>query len=101
MERELNIGVEGEYLTLNAFTKEDYTNSVTGDIIYTPPPPGDVPHLMYELVQWLNQSSDVHAVLAAGIAQFQLVHIHPFLDGNGRTSRLLSTLVLYKAGYDF
>ncbi len=39
--------------------------------------------------------------LVCGIAQFQLVHIHPFLDGNGRTSRLLSTLCLYKAGYDF
>jgi Fic family protein len=37
----------------------------------------------------------------AGIAQFQLVHIHPFVDGNGRTSRLLSTLCLYRAGYDF
>jgi hypothetical protein len=36
-----------------------------------------------------------------GIVQFQLVHIHPFLDGNGRASRLLSTLCLYKAGYDF
>jgi Fic family protein len=34
-------------------------------------------------------------------AQFQFVHIHPFLDGNGRTSRLLSTLCLYRAGYDF
>lgn len=34
-------------------------------------------------------------------AQFQLVHIHPFLDGNGRMSRLLSTLCIYKAGYDF
>ncbi len=44
---------------------------------------------------------DVHPVLISGIAQFQLVHIHPFLDGNGRTSRLLSTLCLYKAGYDF
>jgi len=37
----------------------------------------------------------------AGIAQFQLVHIHPFVDGNGRTARLLSTLCLYKTGYDF
>jgi Fic family protein len=37
----------------------------------------------------------------SGIAQFQFVHIHPFLDGNGRTSRLLSTLCLYRAGYDF
>ena len=40
-------------------------------------------------------------MLVSGIAQFQLVHIHPFLDGNGRASRLLSTLCLYKAGYDF
>ena len=40
-------------------------------------------------------------MLVAGIAQFQLVHIHPFLDGNGRTSRLLSTLCLYRAGFDF
>lgn len=37
----------------------------------------------------------------AEIAQFQLVHIHPFVDGNGRTSRLLSTLCLYRSGYDF
>jgi Fic family protein len=40
-------------------------------------------------------------VLEAGVAQFQLVHIHPFVDGNGRTSRLLSTLCLYRAGFDF
>lgn len=44
---------------------------------------------------------EIHPVLVSGIAQFQLVHIHPFLDGNGRTSRLLSTFCLYKAGYDF
>ena len=40
-------------------------------------------------------------MLVSGIAQFQLVHIHPFVDGNGRASRLLSTLYLYRAGYDF
>ena len=56
---------------------------------------------MYDLVQWLNNPGEVHPVLASGIAQFQLVHIHPFNDGNGRTSRLLSTLYLYRAGYDF
>ncbi|MBI5721343.1 MAG: Fic family protein [Burkholderiales bacterium] len=42
-----------------------------------------------------------HPVLVAGLAQFQLVHIHPFVDGNGRTSRLLSTLCLYRSGYGF
>ena len=54
-----------------------------------------------DLVDWLNQEQDVHPVLVSGISQFQFVHIHPFLDGNGRTSRLLSTLCLYRAGYDF
>lgn len=76
-------------------------NSLTREIIYTPPPPGDVPDLMRDLVSWLNEPGEMHPVLVSGIAQFQLVHIHPFLDGNGRTSRLLSTLCLYRAGYDF
>ncbi len=57
--------------------------------------------MMSEMVKWLNDDLEIHPVLISGIAQFQLVHIHPFLDGNGRTSRLLSTLCLYKAGYDF
>ena len=57
--------------------------------------------MMAALVDWLNQDQPVHPVLVSGISQFQLVHIHPFLDGNGRTSRLLSTLCLYRAGYDF
>ncbi len=76
-------------------------NSATGETIYTPPPAHDVPILMGSLVDWLNHEKDTYPVLVSGIAQFQLVHIHPFLDGNGRTSRLLSTLCLYRAGYDF
>jgi Fic family protein len=76
-------------------------NSSTGETIYTPPPAYDVPVLMKALVKWINQPGDVHPVLISGVSQFQLVHIHPFLDGNGRTSRLLSTLCLYRAGYDF
>ncbi len=76
-------------------------NAATRAILYTPPPPGDVPELMRDLVAWLNMPSDIHPVLVGGIAQYQLVHIHPFLDGNGRTSRLLSTLCLYRTGYDF
>ena len=39
--------------------------------------------MMTELVSWLNAEQDVHPKLVAGIPQFQLVHIHPFLDGNG------------------
>ncbi|MFH1562210.1 MAG: Fic family protein [Nitrospirota bacterium] len=76
-------------------------NSRTKEVIYTPPPPLEVPHLMGEFTEWLNTTEDLSPILTAGIAQFQFVHIHPFLDGNGRTARLLSTLILYKTGYDF
>jgi Fic family protein len=87
----------GEYRRVQNYV----ANSKTGQIIYTPPPPMDVPPLMANLVCWLNAPTEIHPVLVSGIAQFQLVHIHPFVDGNGRTSRLLSTLCLYRAGYDF
>jgi len=87
----------GEYRRVQNYV----VNSVTRQVIYTPPPPGDVAPLVADLATWLNTASDIHPVLTSGIAQFQLVHIHPFVDGNGRTSRLLSTLCLYRAGYDF
>ena len=76
-------------------------NSRTREVIYTPPAPLDVPHLMREFTEWVNKTEDVSPVLVAGVAQFQFVHIHPFIDGNGRTARLLSALILYKTGYDF
>jgi cell filamentation protein, protein adenylyltransferase len=87
----------GEYRRIQNYV----VNSATGQVIYTPPIAVEVPVMMSELVKWLNADLGIHPVLVSGIAQFQLVHIHPFLDGNGRTSRLLSTLYLYKAGYDF
>ena len=87
----------GEYRKIQNYV----VNSVTGETVYTPPPAHDVPILMAELVDWLNREQEIHPVLVSGISQFQFVHIHPFLDGNGRTSRLLSTLCLYRAGYDF
>lgn len=87
----------GEYRKIQDFV----VNAITAEIVYTPPPPYDVPIMMAELVDFLNKTEDIHPVLVSGVAQFQLVHIHPFLDGNGRTSRLLSTLYLYRAGYDF
>ena len=76
-------------------------NSKTREVIYTPPAAYDVPVFMAELVDWLQNEKTIPPVLVAGIAQFQLVQIHPFLDGNGRTARLLSTLCLYRSGYDF
>ena len=96
-------GVRGEHADPGNYRKvQNYVvNSRTREVVYTPPPPLEVPHLMRDFVQWLNEAGDVSPLLIAGIAQFQFVHIHPFIDGNGRTARLLSTLILYKTGYDF
>ena len=80
-------GVRGGQGRPGAYRKiQNYVaNSRTREIIYTPPPPEEVPLLMQEIVSWLRAESAIHPVLIAGIAQFQLVHIHPFVDGNGRT----------------
>ncbi|MGM0596596.1 MAG: Fic family protein [Myxococcota bacterium] len=76
-------------------------NSTTKEVIYTPPSAQKIPAMMSQLVKWLNYEENIHPLLISGIAQFCLVHIHPFLDGNGRTSRLLSMAVLSGSGYDF
>jgi len=95
-------GVRGGSAAPGEYRKvQNYVVNSVGEIVYTPPPAPDVPIMMKELVDWLNRTGEMHPVLVSGVAQFQLVHIHPFRDGNGRTSRLLSTLCLYRAGYDF
>jgi len=96
-------GVRGEKADPGNYRKiQNYVvNSITKEIIYTPPSPLEVPHLMRELVDWLIDRKNISPVIVAGITQYQFVHIHPFLDGNGRTARLLSTLILYMTDYDF
>jgi len=96
-------GVRGEAAAPGEYRRvQNYiVHSITREVIYTPPPALEVPRLMAELVAWLGKEHGIHPVLVAGLAQFELVDIHPFLDGNGRTARLLSTLCLYRSGYDF
>lgn len=57
-----------------------------------------VPMLMVEFMQWLHTVQD-HPVNIAALAHFKLVDIHPFIDGNGRTARLLMNLLLLQHGY--
>ncbi|MBL0888369.1 Fic family protein [Myceligenerans indicum] len=65
---------------------------------YTAPPAGDVPDLMAELVDWLNESDGSHPVVRAAMAHLHLVSIHPWADGNGRMSRSLQTLLTARSG---
>lgn len=68
---------------------------------FQPPAPAEVPKLMEEFIFWLNSEEAVklHPIEYAALAHFKLVVIHPFYDGNGRTSRLLMNLILMQAGY--
>ena len=77
-------------------------NSQTAEVTFRPPPAVEVPYLMEGFLSWLNglASKDIHPILKAGVTQYEIVYIHPFLDGNGRVARALAVLILYKEGYD-
>lgn len=74
----------------------------TGKIIFQPPPSHEVPYLLDEFFEWLNDAAarEIHPILRSGIAHYILVAIHPFVEGNGRTVRAFSTLILMREGYD-
>lgn len=73
---------------------------LTNKIVYLPPESCDVPELMQNLVNWLEKSKEeVPCPIRAAIAHYEFATIHPYYDGNGRTARLLATLVLHMCGY--
>jgi len=74
----------------------------TRSIVYMPPEAEDVPKLMTELVDWIDASGaqELPCPIRAGVAHYQFATIHPYFDGNGRTARLLTTLILHLGGYD-
>jgi len=77
-------------------------DSRTRGIVYMPPEARDVPPLMRDLAAWIStsQRESLPCPLRAGIAHYQFATIHPYYDGNGRTARLLTTLILHLGGYD-
>ena len=72
----------------------------TGSPDYIPPESADVPGLLDELVEYVNTTDD-HPLIIAAVVHYQLVTIHPFEDGNGRTARLLSGYILNLYGFGF
>lgn len=62
------------------------------------PNPMKVPRLMDDFITWLTKVRG-HELMVVADAHFRLVSIHPFVDGNGRTARLLMNLLLMQAGY--
>jgi len=78
------------------------TDSKSGETSYLPPVPAQISALVRDFLFWLNraESEEIHPVIKSAITHYIITAIHPFVDGNGRTARALSTLVLFKEGFD-
>jgi Fic family protein len=107
-------GVRGGRRGSGRFRREEVKvgDVAGGEVIVHHEPPSwlEVEARVGELLAWIEASKVhgrgdadpwVHPVILAGIAQHRLVWIHPFVDGNGRTARMLTTLLLFQRGYDF
>lgn len=67
---------------------------------HVPPPPSDVAPMMRDLFDWYEgEGASVHVVERAARFHHRFVYVHPFVDGNGRTARLLMNLILMSQGY--
>lgn len=94
----------GEYKSLpNSVAAFDESGRQIG-IVFETATPFDTPRLMAELVTWLNEARELrrlHPLLIVEIFVVVFLEIHPFQDGNGRLSRILTTLLLLQAGYAY
>ena len=92
----------GEYKTLpNSVGAFDEEGKMIG-IVFETSTPFDTPRRMSELITWLKDSrelSRIHPLMIIAVFTVTFLEIHPFQDGNGRLSRILTTLLLLQAGY--
>ncbi|MHB8400242.1 MAG: Fic family protein [Candidatus Limnocylindrales bacterium] len=79
---------------------ENRVVDASGNAVFRTPPSGDVPELIRHFASWLGKAVDRHAPpIVAALAHLELVAIHPFNDGNGRTARAVSRSILVRHGY--
>jgi Fic family protein len=92
----------GEYKTLpNSVGAFDEEGKMIG-IVFETSTPFDTPRRMSELITWLKDSRElgrIHPLMIIAVFTVSFLEIHPFQDGNGRLSRILTTLLLLQAGY--
>ncbi|MFM9938012.1 MAG: Fic family protein [Hyphomicrobiaceae bacterium] len=90
--------VKGVELDIRTTPGTTLRNSQTGTIIYTPPEAHLLPNLLANWESFINGPSDLDPVLRMAVQHYQFEAIHPFIDGNGRTGRILNVLVLIQDG---
>jgi Fic family protein len=94
----------GQYKTLSNSIEPFTLEGESIGLIFQTTTPFDTPRLMDELIAWTNTSlsdKSLHPLLVTAIFTVVFLEIHPFQDGNGRLSRILTTLLLLKSGYAY
>ncbi len=78
----------------------DVKDTETNRVRFIPPSNMHVSRLMDDLISWINNSNGISPILVAGIVHYEFLRIHPFKEGNGKTAKALTTLILHTRGYD-
>jgi len=94
----------GEYKTLSNNVEAFDEDGKRLGVVFATATPFDTPRLMSELVSWVRareEAKDLHPLLVIAVFVVVFLEIHPFQDGNGRLSRVLTTLLLLRAGYSY
>ncbi|MDO5544000.1 MAG: Fic family protein [Acinetobacter sp.] len=91
--------IKGVDLDIRATTGTALKNSYTGEVIYTPPVGQDaIRNLLANLDSFLHYNDELDPLIKMAVAHYQFEAIHPFIDGNGRTGRILNILYLMNCG---
>ena len=94
----------GSYKTLPNHVEAFDENGHSLGVVFETATPFDTPRRMTELVEWAagkEKDGSLHPLLVIGVFVVVFLEIHPFQDGNGRLSRILTTLMLLRAGYAY
>lgn len=91
--------IKGIQMDIRKVPGTTLTNQFTSEVIYTPPEGEDrLRNLLANWENFLHQSDDIDPLIKMAVAHYQFEAIHPFLDGNGRTGRVLNILYLIEVG---
>lgn len=90
---------KGNYKQHSNAVQANYPDGTTQIIFQTTEPGVETESAMRNLIEWYNKENSIHPLVKCSIFTYEFLSIHPFQDGNGRLSRLISALLLLKNGY--
>jgi Fic family protein len=90
---------KGDYKQHSNNVEASFPDGTTQKVFETTPPGIETEDAMNALIAWYKGDAETHPLVKCAIFTYEFVSIHPFQDGNGRLSRIISSLLLMKNGY--